>query len=100
MRVVQSGSAINIQGLTKARTVYKVRISGGLLDQFGQTLGKDAELTFKVGNAQPNFFGPSGMVVVDPSAKTPTLDFFTTNYEQLKVRLYKEAPADYDAYGF
>ncbi len=100
VRIVQNGSVVTLQGLTKARTIYKVRVSGGVLDQFGQTLGKDATLTFKVGDAQPNFFGPSGMVVVDPSAKTPTLDFFTTNYEQLKVRLYKVVPADYDAYGF
>ncbi|HLL24936.1 MAG TPA: MG2 domain-containing protein, partial [Kofleriaceae bacterium] len=28
-----------------------------------------------------------------------TLDFFSTNYAQLKVELYKVTPADYDAYG-
>ena len=36
---------------------------------------------------------------LDPAAKKPTLDFFTTNYEQLKVRLYQVTPADYDAFG-
>jgi uncharacterized protein YfaS (alpha-2-macroglobulin family) len=40
------------------------------------------------------------MVVVDPGAKKPTLDFFTINYEQLKVRLYQVQPSDYDAFGF
>src|SRR5262249_38686591 len=38
------------------------------------------------------------MVVLDPSAKKPSLDFFTTNYEQLKVRLYKVEPGDLDAF--
>src|SRR5690606_30819006 len=31
--------------------------------------------------------------------KKPTLDFFTINYEQLKVRLYQVEPSDYDAFG-
>ena len=98
-KIVQSGSTISIQGLTKPRTTYKVVISGGLLDSFGQTLGKDAELSFTVGDPVPTFYGPSGMVVLDPTAKRPTLDFFTTNYEQLKVRLYAVEPGDYDAFG-
>ncbi|MBA2543145.1 MAG: Ig-like domain-containing protein, partial [Deltaproteobacteria bacterium] len=100
VHVVSSGSSIVIQGLTKARTTYKVTVARGVLDDFGQTLGKDASLTFKVTDAVPTFFGPNGMVVVDPLAKAPSLDFFTTNYEQLKVRLYKVDVSDYDAYGF
>jgi uncharacterized protein YfaS (alpha-2-macroglobulin family) len=38
------------------------------------------------------------MVVLDPSAKRPTLDFFSTNYEQLKVRLFQVQPGDLDKY--
>ncbi len=98
-KILQSGGSITITGLTVARTTYKVVISGGLLDSFGQTLGRDTTVTFVVGDPLPTFFGPSGMVVVDPAAKKPTLDFFTTNYDQLKVRLYKVTPADYDAFG-
>ncbi|HEU0036764.1 MAG TPA: DUF6049 family protein [Kofleriaceae bacterium] len=100
LHVIQSGSAVMVQGLTKARTTYKVVVDKGITDEFKQTLGKDETLSFRVTDAMPTFFGPQGMVVVDPSAKKPTLDFFTTNYEQLKVRLYKVSPADYDAYGF
>ena len=40
----------------------------------------------------------NGLVVLDPSAKHPTLDFFSTNYERLKVALYAVTPADFDAY--
>ncbi|MEO8703659.1 MAG: Ig-like domain-containing protein, partial [Kofleriaceae bacterium] len=100
VHVVQSYNSIVIQGLTKARTTYAVKLSANLTDDFGQTLGKEADLDFRVTDAVPTFFGPAGMVVVDPTAKKPTLDFFTTNYEQLKVRLYKVEPSDYDAYGF
>ena len=46
----------------------------------------------------PTFWGPDGLVVLDPNAAKPTLDFFTTNYEQLKVRLYQVEPSDYDAF--
>ena len=98
-KVVQSGASISLMGNTKARTTYNVRVSGGVVDEFGQTLGPDASLTWKVTDALPTFFGPQGMVVLDPAAKTPTLDFFTTNYEQLKVRLYQVDPSDFDRYG-
>ena len=71
LKIQQSGNYVTVWGATKAHTTYKVQVSGGLLDDFGQTLGKDAMLSFRVGPAVPTFFGPSGMVVVDPSAKTP-----------------------------
>jgi uncharacterized protein YfaS (alpha-2-macroglobulin family) len=99
MKITQSGSAISISGLTEARTTYKVVVSGGLVDEFGQTLGTDTTLTFNVGDPVPTFYGPQGMVVVDPGSKKPTLDFFTTNYSQLSVKLYTVTPADYDAFG-
>ena len=98
MKLVQRGNYVYVQGLAKARTSYKVTVSGKLTDEFGQTLGKDATRTFDVGDATPAFFGMQGMVVLDPSAKTPTLDVFTTNYDQLKVRLYAVDPSDYDTY--
>ncbi|HSK01039.1 MAG TPA: Ig-like domain-containing protein, partial [Kofleriaceae bacterium] len=98
LKVVQSGDSIAVIGATKARTTYQVVVAGALRDAFGQTLGKDAALTFRVTDAEPTFFGPSGMVVLDPAAKRPSLDFFSTNHAQLKVRLYQVQPADYAAY--
>jgi uncharacterized protein YfaS (alpha-2-macroglobulin family) len=100
LRVIQNHSYITLQGATKARTTYKVTVSSKVPDEFGQTLGKDSVHTWPVGDAHPTFFGPNGMVVLDPLAAKRTLDFFSTNYEQLKVKLYKVTPADYDAYGF
>ncbi len=100
VKIVQSGASLSVAGFTKARTTYKVVLSGGLLDDFGQTLGKDTTLEFRVGDAQPTFFGPQGMVVLDPAAKKRTLDFFSTNYAQMKVKLYAVTPSDYDAFAF
>jgi alpha-2-macroglobulin len=100
MKVQQYGQSLSIMGLTKANTTYSVAISGALLDEFGQTLGKEAKLEFRVTEALPTFYGPSGMVVLDPTAKKPTFDVFTTNYEAVKVKLYKVEPKHYDAYGF
>ena len=100
VKILPQSSYVMVQGLTKARTKYTVVISEKVKDEFGQTLGKSDTRSFNVGDAQPTFFGPNGLVVLDPIATKPTLDFFSTNYDQLKVRLYKVTPADYDAYGF
>jgi hypothetical protein len=99
-KIAQSGTVVSVSGLTSARTHYKVVVSGGVLDEFGQTLGKDTTLEFTVGDAYPTFFGPSGMVVLDPAAQKRTLDFFSTNYEHLEVQLYDVQPRDYDAFAF
>ncbi|HEY6180308.1 MAG TPA: MG2 domain-containing protein, partial [Kofleriaceae bacterium] len=98
VKIVHGGNAVTVMGLTAARTRYTVTVSGGVTDEFGQKLGKDAPLSFNVGDAMPTFFGADGMVVADPGAKRPSLDFFTTNYERLKVQLYAVTPADYEAF--
>ncbi|MBA3458543.1 MAG: Ig-like domain-containing protein [Deltaproteobacteria bacterium] len=97
--IIASGNQLMVQGMTTARTSYKLDVSKNLTDEFGQTLGKAEARTFKVGDADPSFFGPDGLVVLDPAAKGQSLDFFSINYERLKVRLYQVTPADYDAYG-
>ena len=95
LQITHYGNYVSIYGRTKGRTKYTVVVSGGILDEFGQTLGKDVTLTFRTGDAYPEFYGPSGMVVVDPAAKTPSYDVFTTNYESLKVKLYRVEPKDF-----
>ena len=99
MRVIQSGTQLSVIGSTKARTSYTVTVAASLADEFGQTLGKEETRSFSVGDANPTFFGPSGIVVLDPAAPRPTLDFFSTNYTSLKVQIYKVQPADLPAYG-
>jgi hypothetical protein len=99
MKVIQQGQTVSVVGMTKARTTYKMTVAGSLADEFKQTLGKDETRTFAVGDASPTFFGPSGLVVLDPASPKRTLDFFSTNYDSLKVQLYKVQPSDVAAYG-
>jgi alpha-2-macroglobulin len=98
VQIVAQGNALVVQGATTPRTHYRVVVAGSVVDEFAQALGKDAARTFEVGAAQPSFFGPSGLVVLDPAAKRPTLDVFSTNYAQLSVKLYQVTPADYDRF--
>ena len=99
VQVVASGTTVSVSGATAARTRYQVKISAGVTDELGQTLGKDEMVTWAVGDAAPTFFGADGVVVIDPAAKQPTLDVFSTGYDRLQVELYAVTPADYAAYG-
>ncbi|HUQ06445.1 MAG TPA: alpha-2-macroglobulin family protein, partial [Kofleriaceae bacterium] len=99
-KIHQNANYVTIMGPTRAQTTYKTRLAGGIVDRFGQTLGKDAELEWKVGKPMPNLFGPTGMIALDPGAKAPTLDVFTTSYDALKVQLYEVKPTDWEAYGY
>lgn len=98
VKVFASGSQITVIGATSPRTRYRVVVSGGVVDAFGQALGNDAALSWSVGDAAPTFFGVDGLVVLDPAAKRPTLDVFSTSYDRLNVQLYAVAPADYEAF--
>ena len=53
------GDNITIQGATQpGQTTYTVAVDGSIQDIFGQQLGKDERLTFKVGKADPVLVGP------------------------------------------
>lgn len=97
-RIDVNGRFLNIRGRSKGRTTYTVTLPATLTDEFGQTLGEPEELSFRVGNAEPNFWGPGGLVVLDPAAKKHSLDVFSTNYDKLKVRVYAVTPRDWDAF--
>lgn len=90
------GNTININGSTKARTTYRVTISGQLLDQFGQQLGNDKTLRFNIGPAEPVLFGPQqNLVTLDPASQEPSLSIFSMNYSKLDVEIYRVVPGDW-----
>ncbi len=92
-------SSLTIQGLTKGRTTYRVTIDGGLTDVFGQTLGEEETVRFRVDTAVPFVSGPQEILVTtDPSASDPSLTLYVMNYEELHVRLYAVTPEDWVAY--
>jgi uncharacterized protein YfaS (alpha-2-macroglobulin family) len=92
------GDRLMIHGQSKGRTSYEVTLPASITDVYGQTLGEPKTLTFRVGDAEPSFFGPSGLVVLDPAARTPSLSVFTMNTPVLAVRLHRVTPADWPAY--
>jgi uncharacterized protein YfaS (alpha-2-macroglobulin family) len=98
VEVAVSGETIVIHGQSKGRTSYEVTLPASITDVYGQTLGKPRTLTFRVGDAEPSFFGPSGLVVLDPAAKAPHLSVFTINTPSIEVRLQRVTPADWPAY--
>ncbi len=93
------GNTINIQGATVGRTTYKVTVSGEIQDVFGQTLGRDRQLTFKVGPAEPFLIKPESIfVTLDPASRQPALSLYTMNYNRLDVQVYAVEPSDWDAF--
>lgn len=91
------GQTLYINGSKRGRTTYKVTLSPGLRDEFGQTLGASAPLTFNVGAADPALFSTGSFVVLEPS-NDPRLSVYTINHAGLKVSLYAVTPEDYDRY--
>jgi uncharacterized protein YfaS (alpha-2-macroglobulin family) len=90
------GTTINIQGQSKGQTKYTVTVSGEIQDTFGQKLGQDAQLTFRVGQAEPMLSGPSGnFVTLDPAAKKPVFTVYTINMKELDVKIYAVQPSDW-----
>ena len=93
------GDTINIQGATKGSTTYTVVVNGDIQDIFGQKLGKDARLSFKVGQAEPVLVGPDQVfITLDPSASKPTFSVYTINYPKLDVKIYAVQPSDWPAF--
>ncbi|MBF0529774.1 MAG: hypothetical protein HQK55_11005, partial [Deltaproteobacteria bacterium] len=97
LKVEANGRYLSIRGQTKGRTTYTVRLKADLKDEYGQTLGREQTLTFKVGSSFPLLTAPGGnFVVLEPGAK-PAYSVFTINHNRLKVRLYSVNAADFQA---
>jgi hypothetical protein len=92
------GDMLLISAPSKGRTTYRVTLPPGLTDVYGQTLGDVKPVELRVEDADPGFFGPSGLVVLDPAARKPQLGVFSVNTPSLQVRLHKVTPADWPAY--
>ncbi|MRR30891.1 hypothetical protein EG834_11335, partial [bacterium] len=71
----------------------------GLKDVFDQTLGKDVDLTFKVGKAEPRLFATDQtFVTLDPAVKQPVFSVYAINYAKIDVKIYSVVPSDWDAF--
>ncbi|MCJ7703506.1 MAG: MG2 domain-containing protein [Anaerolineales bacterium] len=93
------GNTVQIRGVTKGQTTYKVTVSGQIRDIFGQALGTNQILKFKVGSADPVLTGPDNAIVtLDPESKKPVLSLYTINYNKLDLKVYAVEPADWQAF--
>jgi len=94
------GDTISIRGATKGSTTYRITVDGDIRDEFGQTLGQNARLTFRIGRAEPMLTGPdSVLVTLDPAAKEPVFTVYSVNYDRLEVKIYAVQPSDWQAFG-
>lgn len=93
------GDTISIQGATKGRTTYRVTVDGDIEDIFGQRLGRDQTLRFRIGSAEPVLIGPDEIfVTLDPSTPDPALSLYAINHDSLDVRIYAVNPHDWPAF--
>jgi len=90
------GDTITIRGATQGRTTYRVTVDSSITDIFGQQLGRNTKLSFKIGKAEPTLVGPGSIfVTLDPSATKPALSLYTINYDKLYVQIYAVEPSDW-----
>ncbi|MBT3188530.1 MAG: hypothetical protein HN736_03810 [Anaerolineae bacterium] len=93
------GNTIQISGMTEGRTTYKVKVSGEIKDIFGQMLGRDEQVRFKIGSANPFLVGPDQrFITLDPSDANPAISLYVMNYKKLDVQIYAVQPSDWAAY--
>ncbi|MCK5315305.1 MAG: hypothetical protein KAJ53_09295, partial [Anaerolineales bacterium] len=93
------GNTINIKGATEGQKTYRVTVDGSIQDVFGQTLGKDTSLTFRVGPAEPLLLGPEQILVtLDPASSEPVFSVYAINYNKLDVQIYAVEPSDWLAF--
>jgi uncharacterized protein YfaS (alpha-2-macroglobulin family) len=93
------GNTISIQGSTAAQTTYTIVVSKTVKDVFGQTLGKNQTLKFRIGKATPTLVGPTeNFITIDPSTNRPAVTVYAMNYSKLDVQIYKVQPSDWAAF--
>ncbi len=90
------GDTIQITGETKGQTTYTVTVSGKIGDIFGQKLGTDNRLTFRVGKADPILIGPQQIfLTLDPAASKPVFSVYAINYTRLNLKIYSVGSSDW-----
>ena len=93
------GNNLQITGASQGQTIYTVTVSGRIQDTFGQQLGRDERLTFRVGPAEPALYGTGeSLVTIDPAAKKPVFSVYAINYPRLDVKIYAVQPSDWPAF--
>jgi uncharacterized protein YfaS (alpha-2-macroglobulin family) len=88
-----SYDTIYIEGETRGNTTYEVTLSGKIADIFGQKLGQDLTLRFKVDRANPLLVGPEDTFITLDPASHGILTVYALNYTRLDLKVYAVQPA-------
>lgn len=92
LKVEISDRHMELSGPTRGQTEYKVKLDPEIKDIFGQELGSEKSVSFKVISGYPGMYAPAGdFSTVDPMGPA-AYSVFTINYEYLDVSLYSVAP--------
>jgi uncharacterized protein YfaS (alpha-2-macroglobulin family) len=94
-QVISYSGMIRIDGYKRSNTAYTVTLDRGIKDIFGQTLTGDNQITFNVTTNPPGLFSVGGNFVVLDPAGPRAFNVYSTNFAQLRMRLYKVTPADW-----
>jgi uncharacterized protein YfaS (alpha-2-macroglobulin family) len=99
MSVLAQHGSITIQGATVGGTTYTATVAGTVADIYGQTLGDEEEVAFRIDDARPylNQFNDR-LITLDPLAAKPSLAVTSVNHEKLRVRLFAVDVGDWDSY--
>jgi len=90
------GNTIEINGATSGQTTYRVTVSGKMQDIFGQQLGDDTSLTFKVGKADSVLVNTGqNFVTLDPTSSKKIYSVYAINYNKLDLKVYSVQPTDW-----
>ncbi len=90
---------IEIQGQTRGQTTYTVTLSGKIKDVFGQALGRDETVSFKVGKAEALLLNMGqNFITLDPAASKPVFTFYAVNYREVHLKAYIVQPQDWEDY--
>jgi len=90
------GNTIEINGATKGQTTYTVTVSGKLQDSFGQQLGADTRLTFRVGKADSVLVNTrQSFLTLDPTVSKKVFSVYALNYDKLRLKIYAVQPDDW-----
>jgi len=99
MKVFPSYRGLSVSGLKQPRRNLRLKIDGRIRDEFGQTLGKDVFVEFKIGGLGTGVFTDGGsLVTLDPFLKAPRYSFHSINVESVRVRMRMVGPEDWKSY--
>jgi len=91
-------TTLMIQGATQPNTEYAITVPGSFTDVYGQTLGKDTEVTIKVGSALPSIQQYDQITTLDPFLDDQQLSLLTVGHDKVRVRVFAADPANFEDY--